>query len=184
MEINETATIRSILNALKDSNVSDVAKQIDGISKDPLGSALNVAGYKYRSVTPRGWAFVGDGNEPLDKSIFDFVKPKSSDKKSHSQPVTKVVTTESHAIHRQFTEDEILAIKEMLKSWQESAPAVEMEPTLHERIKQLAREEMTRKTIVIDQSIGDRFDVFCEAERLNKSDILQLALADLMDKFE
>ena len=36
MKIGETATVRSILNALKDSNVSDVAKQINGISKDLL----------------------------------------------------------------------------------------------------------------------------------------------------
>ena len=184
MEIDETATVKSILNALKDSNVSDVAKQIDGISKDPLGKALNAAGYKYSSAAPRGWTFVGDGDEPLDKSIFDFVKPKSSAKKSHSQLVPKVVTTDSHPIHGQFSEDEILAIKEMLKSWQKSAPAIEMEPTLHERIKQLPQEEKTRKTIVIDQSIGERFDVFCEAERLNKSDILHLALVDFMDKFE
>jgi hypothetical protein len=35
---------------------------------------------------------------------------------------------------------------------------------------------------VIDQSIGERFDG--EAERLNKLDILHLALADFMDKFE
>jgi len=184
MKMDETATVKSILTALKDSNISDVAKQIDGISKDPLASALNAAGYKYSSATPRGWTFVGDSDEPLDKSIFDFVKPKSSAKKSHSQPVTKVVTTDSRAIHRQFTEDEVLAIKEMLKSSQESAPAIKMEPTLHDRIKQLPQEEKTRKTIVIDQSIGNRFDVFCEAERLNKSDILQLALADFMDKFE
>ena len=182
--MDETATIRSILTALKDSNVSDVAKQIDGISKDPLASALNAAGYKYSSATPRGWTFVGDSNEPLDKSIFDFVKSKSSVKKSYSQPVPEVVTTDSHVILEQFTEDEIRAIKEMLKSWQESAPVIHMEPTLHERIKQLPQEEKTRKTIVIDQSIGDRFDVFCEAERLNKSDILHLALADFMDKFE
>ena len=184
MKIDETATVRSILNALKDSNVSDVAKQIDGISKYPLASALNAAGYKYSSATPRGWTFVGDSDEPLDKSIFDFVKLKSSTKKPHSQPVPKIVTTDSHAIHGQFTEDEMRAIKEMLKSWKESAPAIEMEPTLHERIKQLPQEDKTRKTIVIDQSIGERFDVFCEAERLNKSDILHLALADFMDKFE
>ncbi|MBO0603527.1 hypothetical protein I2483_17820 [Sporosarcina sp. E16_3] len=183
MKIDETATVRSILNALKNSNVSDVAKQIDGISKDPLASALNAAGYKYSSATPRGWAFVGDSDEPLDKSIFDFVKSKSSAKKPHSQPVPKTVTTDSHVILGQFTENEIRVIKEMLQSWQESASASEIEPTLHDRIKQLPQEEKTRKTIVIDQSIGERFDVFCEAERLNKSDILHLALADFMDKF-
>ncbi|WP_186673887.1 hypothetical protein [Sporosarcina sp. BP05] len=184
MRMDEKATLRSILTALKDSNISDVAKQIDGISKDPLASALNAAGYKYSSATPRGWAFVGNGEEPLDKSIFDFVKSKSSARKPHSQPVPKIITTDSHTIHGQFTEDEMRAIKEMLKSWQESAPTIKMEPTLHERIKQLPQEEKTRKTIVIDQSIGERFDVFCEAERLNKSDILHLALADFMAKFE
>lgn len=182
--MDETATVRSILAALKDSNVSDVAKQIDGISKDPLASALNAAGYKYSSATPRGWTFVGDSDEPLEQSIFDFVKPKSSAKKPHSQPVPETVTTDSHAILEQFTEDEMLTIKDMLKSWQESAPVIKIEPSLHERIKQLPQEEKTRKTIVIDQSIGERFDVFCGAERLNKSDILHLALADFMDKFE
>ncbi|MEK4405943.1 hypothetical protein MKZ26_16435 [Sporosarcina sp. FSL K6-6792] len=33
---------------------TDVAKQIDGIRKEPLASALNAAGYKYSSATPRG----------------------------------------------------------------------------------------------------------------------------------
>ncbi|WP_421101793.1 hypothetical protein ACOKXV_17805 [Sporosarcina psychrophila] len=78
---------------------TDVAKQIDGISKDPLASALNAAGYKYSGATPRGWTFVGDSDEPLDQSIFDFVKSKSSAKKSHSQAVPKIVTKDSHTIH-------------------------------------------------------------------------------------
>lgn len=66
----------------------------------------------------------------------------------------------------------------------ESAPVIKMEPTLHERIKQFPQEEKTRKTIVIDQCIGVRFDAFYEVERLNKSDILHLALVDFMDKFK
>lgn len=134
MGTNEAAKVRSILTALKDSNISDVAKQVYSISKYPLASALNTAGYKYRPTTARGWVFVGDGNEPLDKGIFGFVKPKQSANKSHSQLVTKVVITELHAIHGQFTKDEILAIKEMLKSWQESALTVEMGPMLHDTV--------------------------------------------------
>jgi len=51
------------------------------------------------------------------------------------------------------------AIKEVLKSWQELAPVIKTEPTLHERIKQLPQEGKTRKTIAIDQSIGERFGV-------------------------
>lgn len=46
------------------------------------------------------------------------MKPKSSGKKPHSQPIRRIVTTDSHAILEQLTEDEIQAIKELLKPWQ------------------------------------------------------------------
>jgi hypothetical protein len=81
------------------------------------------------------------------------VKFKSSVKKLYSQPVPKIVTTDSHTIHGQFTGDEIRAIKELLKSRQESAPAFEMEPTLRDRIKQLPKEEKTRNKVKVENSI-------------------------------
>ena len=49
---------------------------------------------------------------------------------------------------------------------------------LHDRIKWIPQDAKTRKTVVIDKSIGERLDSFCRAERVNKSDVLHLALAD------
>lgn len=72
----------------------------------------------------------------------------------------------------QFTEDEVYVIRQMLSAWTEAVPAIERQVSLHDRIKQLPKEEKVRKTIVIDTSIGERFDAFCDAERLNNSDIL------------
>ncbi|HER2174458.1 TPA: hypothetical protein VJS59_001682, partial [Streptococcus pyogenes] len=171
---------------------------------------------------PKGWHFVGEGEKPLDKSIFDYVNKSSSRKKNTSQGVHKPVTpsnkeftgsnedftpnnidfTDSNTndipnspiVHEQFTQDEIKAIKEMLKSWQQLAPqgqpqgepygghyahAGNLTP-VHDRIKALPQGDKTRKTIVIDKGIGERLDEFCKAERVNKSDILHLALMDFL----
>lgn len=186
MNIDERASISSILDALKSSGISQVAKQIEGISKDPLGKALNAAGYSYSSAKPRGWHFVGEGDEPLEKSIFDYVKRSTSEKKVVSQRSHNNSTTNSQQIHMQFTEDEVLMIKNMLKSFEETAAGalVEQKLSLHERIKQLPTEDKVRKTIVVDDTIGNLFDEFCDREKLNKSDLLHLAMADLMDRYK
>jgi hypothetical protein len=47
---------------------------------------------------------------------------------------------------------------------------------LHDRIKWIPQDAKTRKTVVIEKSIGERLDSFCKAERVNKSDVLHLAL--------
>lgn len=87
--------------ALETSNFSAVAKEIDGISKDPLAAALNAAGYRYSNAKPKGWKFAGEGDESLDKSIFDYMKRSSPLKKSYSQQSTEIVTTRDvHAVHR------------------------------------------------------------------------------------
>jgi predicted transcriptional regulator len=48
----------------------------------------------------------------------------------------------------------------------------------------LPQNDKTRKRIVIDRVIDKRLDEFCEAERINKSDVLHLALADFLEKYE
>ncbi|MGM0878464.1 MAG: ribbon-helix-helix domain-containing protein [Bacillota bacterium] len=125
-------------------------------------------------------------------SIFDYVK--SSSPKVHTDftqsnkmftESNKEFTNNSPIIHEQFTQDEIDMIKEMLKSWQEVASTTQTnEQSLYNRVKQLPQSEKTRKTIVIDRVIGKRLDEFCEAERINKSDLLHLALADFLEKYE
>lgn len=199
MMIDEKASIRSIVEALKTRGVGEIAKQIDGISKDPLAWALNEAGYKYSNAKPRGWHYVGEGVEPLDKSIFDYVKRSSSPKKSNSPKVHKPITPSNTAIaqsntqvtditpvvHQQFTSDEVGMIKEMLRSWQEAVPTVieEAGESVHDRIKKLPQDAKTRKTVVMDKSIGERLDTFCKGERVNKSDVLHLALADFLKAY-
>jgi hypothetical protein len=194
MSVDQKASIGSILEVLAQEGVKtgDVAKQIPGISEKPFRNALREAGYEFRNSGQKGWFFIGEGEEPLDKSIFDYVKPSSP--KVHT-PFTqsnkkftesnKEFTDNSPIVHEQFTQDEIRMIKEMLKSWQEVVPTKQTnEQSLYNRVKQLPQSDKTRKTIVIDHVIGKRLDEFCEAERINKSDVLYLSLADFLEKYE
>ncbi|MDQ0862408.1 hypothetical protein [Bacillus sp. V2I10] len=194
MSVDQKASIRSILEVLTQEGVKtgDVAKQIPGISEKPFRNALKEAGYEFRNSGQKGWFFIGEGEEPLDKSIFDYVKnnspkvhtPFTQSKKKFTES-NKEFTNHSSIVHEQFTQDEIHMIKEMIKSWQEVTSTTQTDdPSLYDRVKQLPQSDKTRKTIVIDRVIGKRLDEFCEAERINKSDVLHLALADFLEKYE
>ena len=170
------------------NKAEEIAKQIEGTSQKPFLNALKAAGYRYSNKVPKGWYYAESGVEPLNKSIFDFhVKRNSSAKKRNSPEIHQDVmpnnnefTMNSPVIHTPFTSDEVIIIREMLKSWKEAVPTVE---SVHERIKHLPQNNKTRKTIVIDENIGKRLDEFCDHERVNKSDILNLALIDILEKY-
>ena len=89
-------------------------------------------------------------------------------------------TSISPIVHPQFTRDEVEDLVAMLQEWRMNKAAAQIgiqEPkTVYERIKALPQGDKTRKTIVIDKAIGERLDEYCQAEKVNKSDILHLAL--------
>ncbi len=193
-QIDEKATLNSILTALRAGNKAEhIAKTIDGISQKPFLKALKAAGYEYSNKAPKGWHYIGEGTEPIEKSIFDYVNTISPrvNKPSHTvhTEVTrsnKNVTLGSPVIHPQFTQNEISMLMEMLYEWQQKKVAEQSEPVqtltqVHERIKKLPQGDKTRKTIVIDKLIGERLDSYCKTERVNKSDILHLAIMDFLD---
>lgn len=206
--LDNNVTLGSILNALRAGNKAEhIAKEIDGISQKPFLRALKEAGYVYSNKTPKGWHYIGEGAEPLNKSIFDYVKLSSSSVKMDSSKVNKPSQTvhkeftlsntevacsntdvikNSSVVHPQFTQNEVSMIMEMLYEWQQKKVTkqneeIEASDQIYERIKQLPKGDKTRKTIVIDKSIGERLDEYCEVERVNKSDVIHLALLDFLN---
>ncbi len=199
-------TIKTILVELEKDGIKtgDVAKAIEGISEKPFRAALKAAGYEFSNRAPKGWHYVGVGEEPLDKSIFDYVKPgnlhvKHKLSKVHADMSGEqrmieselgmprgelAVTSTSSVVPMQFTSNEVDLILEMLQEWRKSKEDInvlEAKPSVHEQVKRIPQGEKTRKTIVIDKAIGQRLDVFCEQERLNKSDVMYLALEAFLD---
>lgn len=188
-------TIKTILVELEKDGIKtgDVAKAIEGISEKPFRAALKAAGYEFSNRAPKGWHYVGVSEEPLDKSIFDYVKQGNLQVKHKSSKVHPdmiegelAVTSTLSAVPMQFTSNEVDLILEMLQEWRKSKEdmnVLEAKPSVHERVKRIPQGEKTRKTIVIDKTIGERLDAFCEQERLNKSDVMYLALEAFLDAY-
>lgn len=57
-----------------------VAKRINGISEKKLRQALKDAGYTFSNVKPKGWHYTGSAEEPLNESIFSYIKAKATAK--------------------------------------------------------------------------------------------------------
>lgn len=191
-QVESQPTIGNILEALRTDGIktSDIAKMIEGISEKPLRNALKAAGYVFSNKAPKGWHYVAGGIEPLDKSIFDYVNPSNPKVKSGNTLITRSntdITEISPIVHPQFTRDEVVDLMAMLQDWRMKNELTQVETAtehipIHERIKALPQGDKTRKTIVIDQAIGERLDAYCKAERVNKSDILHLAIMDFLGK--
>lgn len=192
MMVDERATIGSILNAIREGNKAEhIAKAIDGISQKPFLKALKDAGYVYSNKAPKGWHYVGEGEEPLDKSIFDYVKSSSpkviqskTQVKSSSPEVIQSnmdVNSSSLVVHPQFTRTELNDLMEMLHEWRSKRETSQEFSTIHERIKALPRGDKKRKTIVIDEKVANRLKEYSESEKVDQSDILHLALIDFFN---
>jgi len=192
MMIDEMATIGSILNAIREGNKAEhIAKAIDGISQKPFLKALKDAGYVYSNKAPKGWYYVGEGEEPLDKSIFDYVKSSSpkviqgnTDVNSSSPEVIQSntdVNSSSPVVHPQFTHNELKDLMEMLHEWRSRRGTVQEFSSIHERIKVLPKGDKKRKTIVIDEKVASKLEEYSKNEKVDQSDILHLALLDFFN---
>lgn len=183
--------IKNILEALREEGVktSDIAKSIPNLSEKPFRAALKKAGYTFNNTSPKGWHYNGEGEEPLEKSIFDFVKRSDKRVKPTSQTVHLRTSTSANnsspKIHLDFTDGEKEAIREMIQSWKKGKLNQEREG-LHDRVKGIQKDNKDKKrgTIVISKKVMDRLDVFCDKEHEDKSDVLHLAIIDFLDRYE
>lgn len=77
-----------------------------------------------------------------------------------------------------FTSQEIETLKSLIRNSDPIATG------LIGRIESFPKDEKVRKTIVISQSVGDKLDEFCKAKRVQKSSVLQLAIEDIIKRYE
>lgn len=155
-----------------ENTIASIAKGLDGISEKKLRQVLKEAGYEFRNQGQKGWYYIGEKEQPLNQSIFDFVHTSSPRVKSNSHNVKQDELS--------FTSEEIRLLKELVKE-----RVVEpQEHTLEGRIEGLNKGQKVRKTIVINENVGELFDRFAEQTRFNKSDLLEVAILDLIDKYK
>lgn len=188
----ELMKISELLELLSqpENTVDGIAKGMEGMGKRRLRDAIKRAGYQYQNSGKKGWYFVGEGEEPLDKSIFDFVSSHSNSpimkqvRKEVSQAVKESASSVSFADVTDFTQEEVKVLKEMASEYMKEKEYQTKRDVLHKRIMMLEKVEKVRKTIVISESVGAKLDKFAEEKRFNKSDLLEIAILDLINRYE
>ncbi|PFZ89509.1 hypothetical protein COL70_17310 [Bacillus pseudomycoides] len=191
--------VKEVLDRLNDGTKAvDLAKELN-VNDKRLRQVLNGLGFSY-NTSLRMWGGAEVTSKYFDKSIFDYVPPKGNrgvkpKSRSNSKKVTKTpqVTSQESEIcssksnaegEKDFTSEQILALKEIANQFIHEQANETNRDRLHKRIIKLPNEDMTRKTVVINKAIGDRLDAFASKMKFNKSDILSLALLDFLDHYE
>lgn len=199
-------TIQAILEQLKERNVKEVSKDL-AISDKKLRAALQAAGYQYSQST-RTWDYIGEGQEPLDRELIEFMPTGSPQAtktaltgrlqaaKTAPEGIQKADTTTPMD---SLTADEIAAIRSLLAAYMQQEGVIEVASTTLEQhtdstnsIEQLIMrtrteiqsEEKTRKSVYFNKSISTKLDQFSETYRIQKQDVMELALRDFFKRYE
>jgi hypothetical protein len=171
--------IKDVINRLNDGDVvSDVAKELN-ISKDTLNRRLKSLGYEWDNSAKKR-IYKGDEPEPLEMDMTEVItsnktgNPKvvtgnrGNAKFERNNPVQKQGNNQVITGNPEFTKEEIVFLKEWVKEWQSSDNV--NQPTLPQPGNKV------RKTFHIDEDYITQIDDFAQKHRLNKSDVVHMAL--------
>jgi hypothetical protein len=173
-----------------DFNVLDVVKQMNegtkidsisaklGINRKKLSKLIKENGYIY-SQSAKAWnpineelAAASDASATGEKSVKDNARKaaKESDKNSRM-------------LQGEFTSKEIAILRDIIKDYSKEKPTAATH-SIYDRVLTLDKGHRTRKTIVIDKTIGARLDAFKKKNKIDKSDVLEIALLDFFEKYD
>lgn len=160
-------------------------------SKNKIGDLLKECGYQYDDKAKR-WNMVIDKGITDDVTFEEYVvlnnltdKFKFRGLQVEQSPVAKVKS--------QFTDDEIKVIREIIQMYECGSAEVvadlevkqQHKKTIEEEINSLGRNAVNvRKTFLIDAKIAEDFQSFCDKRSLKYSDVISVAIKNLIDNYE
>ncbi|TKH02731.1 hypothetical protein FC682_20910 [Peribacillus simplex] len=105
---------------------------------------------------------------------------------SHPTPldVNSVRTKGEKYVHTGFTSEEVAILRELIREYvllddqQDSH-----KDALYQRVVTLKAGKKVRKTIVINEEVGALLDRFADHQKFNKSDLMEIAILDLVKKY-
>ena len=188
------STIHEIEKALKERNLSQVAKEMR-VGKAKLSRILNSVGYEYDSSKQK-WRYVwlDERADHRHRSFWHIDEyglkgqqesEGASDMKSNTD-ITKTIEQESNTNVTSFTPAETVALKELAqlhisRALDSSLTGAE---NVHKAIQTLESYKTTRKTFVVDETLVAQLDAFCDSRKIKKSDALALAITDMLAKYQ
>jgi DNA-binding IclR family transcriptional regulator len=152
-----------------------------GIHRRTISRRLNNLGYQYDKDQKR-WRWSGRGEEPLLLQITDDL---NTSKVILSNPY---ISNVERSKFEEFSLEDREDLKKMLEEWRtRQALQSGEDKELYQRVKALPTynsQQKEKKTFVLPLDVIQRFDEFANQERLNKSDLLQIALQDFLARYK
>jgi hypothetical protein len=198
--------IKELLNELSitGNTIAKIAKEKVGVGEKKLKAVLHNAGYEYRNSGQKGWYYIGEGEEPLYRSVFEFVESKRSSRKvkqtsptnspkvketspTSSQPIEFDVNRGRNESEIDFTPEEKAILKELIRAYvldEKQGNQGSRDEDLYQRVFTLEKGKKVRKTIVINEEVGALLDRFADQQKFNKSDLIEIAILDLVEKYK
>lgn len=189
--------IGDVLKALVTTKSAVLAKEI-GIGEKKLRDTLRSLGYEYRNSGDKGWHFVGEGDQPLERDIQDFVNVRKTREQRKVNVQRTIDVSTKGEMHNALTPHEVSTLRDMINEWETIKDAINTVATTREgvaetshsindlyiRVKQeIEPQKKMRKTLNVNEGVGKALDEFAEKFRLDKQDIVELALYDLFEKY-
>lgn len=204
-------TIGDVLKVLETTKSAVLAKEI-GVGEKRLREALKSAGYEYSNVNPKGWHYIGEGEQPLEKSIQDYVTVRTTTTNRKPKEKSTNEITPKEDVSNALTPHEVSMLRDMIKEWEtikgaantvaithsdevgdgliakgvatHSQQPVHSINELYIRVKQeIEPQKKMRKTLNVNEGVGKALDDFAAKNKLDKQDIIELALFDFFEKY-
>lgn len=192
-----SSTFHEIEKALKVKTIKEVKNEMS-VGENKLRRVLIAAGYEY-DTSLRKWRYIvlDESKDVRNMSFWAFdekLKGNTSnmnDNTSNTESNTditksniKVISSnKDNTIIEGFSPEEMAALKEMVQLHLNKQPS-SANQTILESIKALQSDDTDRKTFVIDKGLIAGLDAFCELHRVRKSDVMSVAIADLLQKYK
>lgn len=137
------------------------------VSPEKASSLLKAAGYKH-NLSTKQWERVETFPTELSAQNSIEVLPA----------VTTMLDNDELDVLKQLAQQLLAKNREELSFFDD--PDFE----LYSRSKSLEKENSTRKTFIVSESLAKRFDAVSDRSSIDKSDLLALALTDFLKKYE
>lgn len=159
--------LTEVLDRIKQGEtMKDIAESM-GITTKSIQRQLKRDGYHYNKAL-REWRLMNEEERETAASTVE-TKPTAKPKRP-KEP------------QDQLTAEEIRQIRQLLA--RSNAEPINSTDNIHDRIKGLEKADRSRKTVIIRDDITERLDNLIKRERIFKSDALEIAILDFLEKYE
>ncbi|AND09788.1 CopG family transcriptional regulator [Bacillus thuringiensis] len=177
--------IEGLIKLLKGNTVKVVGKEI-GMCDKRLLRGLKNAGYEYSKKSDIGWHFAGQGEAPLKKDIREFiavadnVKIETTDSVFTRKDISEIRKMQSEWVSIKNAVNTLMQQKEKISAQKNTNPI----HSLYMRNWESGTKEKVSRTVNIDKKVWTKVDTVEDKHRLNRDEIVEIALYEFFEKYK